>query len=243
MSHNIFIAGASGVIGRRLLPLLKAQGHRVLAITRSADKVATLQAAGARAQVLDVLQTEELCHLLEAFQPQIVIHQLTDLPAGLDPARMQEGIRRNAEIRRLGTASLIRAAQAGGAQRLIAQSIAWAYAPGPLPQDEQQALETTAPGARGISVNGIADLERQVLGTPGIEGLVLRYGRLFGGDAGMEHAESPLGIHVDAAAHAALLAIHRGVPGCYNLAQAELQVSTLKARQVLGWQPDFRLEH
>ncbi|MGC5700600.1 NAD(P)-dependent oxidoreductase [Pseudomonas sp. NFXW11] len=243
MSHNIFIAGASGVIGRRLLPLLRAQGHRVLAITRSANKVAALQAAGAQAQVLDVLQTEELCRLLEGFQPQIVIHQLTDLPAGLEPAQMADGIRRNAEIRRRGTASLIRAAQAGGAQRLIAQSIAWAYAPGTLPQDEQQALETDAPGARGISVNGIAELERQVLGTPGLDGLVLRYGRLFGGDAGMQHAESSLGLHVDAAAHAALLAIDRGTPGCYNLAQDELQVSTRKARQELGWQADFRLEH
>lgn len=241
MCARVFFAGASGAVGRRLLPLLLARGYRVLAVSRSADRAAALRAAGAEAQVLDVFDAEALRQALLAFRPQWVMHQLTDLPPGLDPARMGAAIERNARLRREGTANLVAAAEAAGAERLVAQSIAWAYAPGPLPHREEQPLDLRAEGARGVSVGAVAALERAVLTAP-MQGVVLRYGRLYGPGTGTEQPDPRLGLHVDDAARAALLALEWGVAGCYNLVENDSEVSAALARYRLGWQPGFRLQ-
>jgi nucleoside-diphosphate-sugar epimerase len=241
MCARIFFAGASGAVGRRLLPLLLARGYQVLAVSRSAERAAALRAAGAEAEVLDVFDAEALRQALLAFRPQWVIHQLTDLPPGLDPARMGAAIERNARLRREGTANLVAAAQAAGAERLVAQSIAWAYAPGPLPHREEQPLDLHAEGARGVSVGAVAALERAVLTAP-MQGMVLRYGRLYGPGTGTEQPDPRLGLHVDDAARAALLALEWGVAGCYNLVENDCEVSAALARYRLGWQPGFRLQ-
>jgi nucleoside-diphosphate-sugar epimerase len=240
MGHRIFLAGASGAIGRRLVPLLLDAGHRVTAITRQAAKAEGLRALGAETVVVDVFDASGLRGAVAAAKPEIVIHQLTDLPPGLDPARMGEAIARNARVRDEGTRNLVEVAKAAGAGRLIAQSIAWAYAPGPEPHAESDPLDSGAEGGRGISVGGVIALERQVLGASPMTGIVLRYGHLYGPGTGAETAADPA-LHVDAAAHAALLAVENGSQGAFNIAEPNSHVTTDKAAGELGWRAGFRL--
>jgi nucleoside-diphosphate-sugar epimerase len=136
---RIFLAGASGAIGRRLTPLLIAAGHEVTGTTRSVDKVQELAAGGVDAVVVDVFNAGAVRDAVVRARPEIVIHQLTDLPQVLDPARLRDALSRNSRLRIEGTANLVAAAQAAGARRLIAQSIAFAYAVGPEPHAETDA--------------------------------------------------------------------------------------------------------
>ncbi|MCP1623340.1 nucleoside-diphosphate-sugar epimerase [Pseudomonas nitroreducens] len=238
---KVFFAGATGAIGQRLLPMLLERGYQVLAISRSEQRAAALEAAGAQAMVLDVYDAQALGAAMLEFQPRWVIHQLTDLPAGLDPALMPAAQPRNARVRREGTANLVAAARAAGVQRMVAQSIAWAYASGELPLHEEQPLDLGAEGPRAISVGGVAALEEAVLGALPMEGIVLRYGRLYGPGTGADAADPRLAVHVDDAARAALLALEWGAHGAYNIAEQDIEVSSARARHRLGWQPGFRL--
>lgn len=240
MSHRIFLAGASGAIGRRLTPLLRAAGHHVVGTTRTDAGAGTLRALGAEPAIVDVFDAEMLSRAVAAARPDVVIHQLTDLPPGLDPARMAEAGVRNARIRDEGTGNLVRAAIAAGARRLIAQSIAFAYAPGPEPHAEGDPLDIAADGGRAVSVRGVVALENWTLASPPLAGIVLRYGRLYGPGTGAEAASAPP-LHVDAAAYAALLAVDRGDVGIYNIAEANAYAATEKARSALDWREDFRL--
>jgi len=238
---RIFLAGASGVIGRRLTPLLLSAGHTVIGTTRSANKADELKARGVEPVVVDVLDGSALRDAVVTARPEVVIHQLTDLPDVLDPARLSEVLARNSRLRIEGTASLVAAAQAAGAGRLIAQSIAFAYAAGPEPHAESDPIasaEGDQPSA--ITARGVRALENAVLHLPGIDGIVLRYGRLYGpGTWNTANARAPL--HVDAAAQAGLLAVTRGAPGVYNVAEDDGAVTIEKARKELGFDPAFRL--
>lgn len=234
MSYRIFLAGATGVIGRRLAAMLREAGHTVIGTTRSPAKSDALRAIGVEPVVVDVFDAEALARAVAAAKPEIVIHQLTDLPRGLDPAKMDDAIRRNARLRTEGTRHLVDAAVAAGARRLIAQSIAWAYAPGVEPHAESDPLDIGAHGMRAVSVGGIVALERAVLDAP-LEGIVLRYGQLYGPGTGTDAPAGASPVHVDAAARAALLAIDRGAPGVYNIAEPNPHVSTQKAEAELGW--------
>jgi len=169
-----------------------------------------------------------------------VVHQLTDLPPGLDPARMAEGTRRNARMRREGTQNLVAATLAAGTHRIVAQSIAWMYAPGPQPHGEDDPLDVHATGTRAITADGVATLERLTVASPPIEGVVIRYGHLYGPGTGADAGEIPP-LHVDAAAAAALLAIEKAPSGIYNIAEPNQYLSTDKARRELGFDPSFRL--
>ncbi|MDX8457453.1 NAD-dependent epimerase/dehydratase family protein [Mesorhizobium humile] len=240
MGHRIFLAGASGAIGRWLVPQLAAAGHEVTATTRQAAKAEDLRALGADPVVVDVFDANGLRAAVLAAKPEIVIHQLTDLPAGLDPSKMAEATARNARIRDEGTRNLVEAAKVVGARRLIAQSIAWAYAPGPEPHAETDALDGGAEGGRAVSVGGVIALERHVLGASPITGIVLRYGHLYGPGTGVEVAADPA-VHVDAAAYAALLAVERGAQGAFNVAEPNGHITTDKAVRELGWHAGFRL--
>jgi nucleoside-diphosphate-sugar epimerase len=175
---RIFLAGAAGVIGRRLAPLLVANGHTVWGATRSRDSGAFLQKLGARPVVVDVFDAEALATAVLEAKPEVVMHQLTDLAAVHDPAKRSSALARNARIRDEGTHNLVAAARNAGARRLIAQSIAWAYAPGPRPYREDHPLDLNAEGDRLVSVRGVESLERQTLEASPLEGVVLRYGRL-----------------------------------------------------------------
>jgi len=241
MGHRIFLAGASGVIGRRLIPLLRDAGHNVVGMTRSPEKANALLALGAAPVVVDVFDRNALFRTVAGAKPDVVIHQLTDLPRGLNPAQMNDAIIRNARIRDEGTGNLISAAIDAGARKFVAQSIAWAYAPGPLPHPESDPLDATAEGNRAISVGGVMALENWVLCSQGITGIVLRYGQLYGPGTGADAPSGATALHVDAAAYAAFLAVSHETLGAFNIVELNEQVATDKARTELGWKADFRL--
>jgi nucleoside-diphosphate-sugar epimerase len=242
MSYRIFLAGASGAIGRRLTPLLHSSGHYVCGSTRLEANTGALRALGADPVVVDVLDASALSHAVASARPDVVIHQLTDLPKDLNPREMGAAIVRTARIRSEGTRNLVVAAIAAGARRLVAQSIAWVYAPGPEPHAETDPLDTgAAEGESGINMQGVIALEDLTLKSPPLEGVVLRYGQLYGPGTASDRPSNSAPIHVDAAAYAALLAIDHGDPGIYNIAQSNRHVATEKARADLGWTPDFRL--
>ena len=238
---RIFLAGAAGAIGRRLVPLLLAAGHHVVGTTRSTSKADLLRAAGVEPVVLDIFDSAPLTRAVSAARPDIVIHQLTDLPPGLDPSQMAEGTKRNARMRSEGTQNLVSATLASGARRLIAQSIAWMYAPGPQPHSEEDPLDIDSRGTRAITVAGVVTLERLATSSPPIEGIVLRYGHLYGPNTGSDVAEAP-SLHVDAAASAALLAVEKAHKGIYNIAEPNAYLSVEKARSELGFDPSFRMD-
>jgi nucleoside-diphosphate-sugar epimerase len=241
MGYRIFLAGASGAIGTRLTPLLHGAGHYVCGSTRSKAKADALRSLGAASVVVDVFDATALSRAVASARPDVVIHQLTDLPKDLDPREMGAAIIRTARIRGEGTRNLVRAAIAAGARRLVAQSIAWAYAPGAEPHAETDPLDAGAEGDGGINVQGLIALEDLTLKSPPLEGVVLRYGQLYGPGTSSDRPSNLAPVHVDAAAYAALLAIDHGDPGIYNIAQSNRHVATEKARVELGWTPDFRL--
>nr|WP_145831597.1 NAD(P)-dependent oxidoreductase [Bradyrhizobium huanghuaihaiense] len=241
MGYRIFLAGASGAIGRRLTPLLRSAGHYVCGSTRSEANVNTLRSLGADPIVVDVFDASALSRVVASARPDVVIHQLTDLPKDLNPREMGAAIVRTARIRSEGTRNLVRAAIAVGARRMVAQSIAWAYAPGAEPHAETDPLDTGAEGEGGVNVQGLIALEYLTLKSPPLEGIVLRYGQLYGPGTISDQPSNSAPVHVDAAAYAALLAMDHGRPGIYNIAQCNRSVAVGKARAELGWTSDFRL--
>ncbi len=230
--ERVFVAGAAGVVGRRLIPLLLRSGYQVFGTTRSAERAAELERAGATPVIVDAYDRHALVRAVGGVSPGVIIHQLTDLSGGFAPEQIDETRARNARLRTEGTPNLVAAAHAVGARRLIAQSLVWVYLPGPEPHTETDPIDST--------VHGVLALETAVLEAKPLEGVVLRYGWFYGPGANAKPAGSP-GVHVDAAAHAAVLAIERGAPGAYNVAEPSPHASTDKARRELGWDPDFRL--
>ncbi len=241
MGYRIFLAGASGAIGRRLTPLLHAAGHYVCGSTRSKANADMLRSLGADPVVVDVFDTAALSLAVAKARPDVVIHQLTDLPKDLNPRQMGAAIVRTARIRNEGTRNLVRAAIAAGARRLVAQSIAWVYALGAEPHAETDPLDAGDEGESGINMQGVIALEDLTLKSPPLQGVVLRYGHLYGPGTPFDQPSSSTPVHVDAAAYAALLAIDHGEPGIYNIAQPNRIVAAEKARAELSWTPDFRL--
>jgi nucleoside-diphosphate-sugar epimerase len=173
---RVFLAGATGVIGLRLVALLVAAGHTVAGMTRSSAKVELLRGLGAEPVVCDVFDRDALREAVVAFAPDVVLHQLTDLPD--DRTRIPELSAANARMRREGTRNLLDAAAAAGAGRFVAQSVAW-----------------EVPGDGGAAVE---EHERAVLDAGGV---VIRYGRLYGADTYFPSELPPHPrVHVDDAA-------------------------------------------
>ena len=216
--------------------MLIAAGHQVTGTTRSPDRAAWLQGVGAEPAVLDVFDADALRDAVVQARPGIVIHQLTDLAAGFGP----DALRANAMLRQVGTRNLVAATLAARAGRLIAQSGAWLYADGPLPHLETDPLRSPGDFPDDPVLPGILELERLVTQTPGSDGIVLRYGFLYGpGTVTSKPGDLP-SVHVAAAARAALLAVDRGAGGIYNVVDEGAEVSGLRARSELGWDPDAR---
>jgi nucleoside-diphosphate-sugar epimerase len=238
---NVFLAGATGVVGRRLVSLLRDAGHLVTGTSRSPAKAAALETLGVKGVVVDVYDARALLKAMYAAHPDVVIHQLTDLPDTIDPRTYPAALARNSRVRIEGTRNLAAAAELSGVRRIIAQSVAFAYAPGGEPHDESAPLDRAAEGTRRALVEGVLALEGSVAGARGIDGVVLRYGYFYGpGTWDMAPTRRPP-IHVDAAAQAALLVVTRGAPGIYNIAEEDGAVSIDKARRELGFDPGFRL--
>ena len=235
---RVFLAGAGGVIGRRLTPLLVKMGHQVAGTTRSADKAGAIRAMGAEPVVVDVFDAEALKRAVAAAKPDAVIHQLTDLAYGPNSPHYQESLKRNARIRVEGTPNLAAAAKAAGVRRLIAQSIAFIYAQGPGARVETDPM-APAEGAMASTIPAVKALEDAVLAMP--EGIVLRYGYFYG--PGTWSPDGPGRrpcVNLDAAAHVAANALTRGEPGLYNIAEDDPTLSSEKAKRLLGFDPDFR---
>ncbi|MFC9973670.1 NAD-dependent epimerase/dehydratase family protein [Spirillospora sp. NPDC127200] len=162
---KIFFAGATGVVGRQLIPSLVEAGHRVVGTTRRPERAAGLSALGADPVVVDALDAAALAVAVAAARPDAVVHQLTDLSA--------EDFAANSRLRVEGTRNLVDAAKAAGVETMVAQSIAWLYRPGDTPAVETDPLDPTLPPYQGI-----AALEEAVAEMP--HGVVLRYGALYG---------------------------------------------------------------
>jgi nucleoside-diphosphate-sugar epimerase len=227
---RVFVAGASGAIGTALVPLLVRAGHEVTGTTRRPHRAERLRGLGALPVVVDALDRAALVAAVMQRRPDVVIHQLTDLasivPGGPFPHEVLEA---NARVRIEGTANLVAAAIEAGARRLIAQSIAWL----PGPADEPLPL---LPGA-GVTERGVHALETQVVGDARFDGIVLRYGRLYGPLTWTLEPPVPPTVSVGAAARAAALAVTAGAPGVYNIVDDGGPVSNERARRALGWEP------
>jgi nucleoside-diphosphate-sugar epimerase len=236
---KVFVAGASGAIGRPLLPRLIAAGHQVTGMTRSEERAEAIRASGAEAAVCDVYDAEALAGAVAAAEPEVVVHLLTALPQRFNPK--ENYLAETNRIRTEGTRNLVAAAQAAGARRLVAESVAFLYAPeGDWVKDEDAKLNTDAPGHFGEGMRALADLEAQTLWADGVEGTVLRYGWLYGSGTHFDREGSqaedarrrrlPLVgraegtfsfIHVEDAAAATVAAVESQNTGIYNVVDDE----------------------
>lgn len=240
-AQSVFLAGAGGAIGRRLIPQLIEAGHTVFGTTRRADTAARLKQLGATPVVVDVFDSAGLTLAVREARPTVVMNQLTDLPKTLVGPLSEKASQDNARLREEGTRNLVDAAIAAGARRLISQSLGWLYAPGSEPYREADPLDTNAGGARAATVAGVVALESVTLNSPPLEGVVLRYGRFYGPGTWNAAPNGLLAVHVDAAARAAVLAMEAKQTGVFNIADEGGMVSTERARRELGWSATFRL--
>lgn len=229
---NIFIAGGTGAIGRQLVPKLVQDGHHVVAMTRSPEGAARLDAMGATPVIGDVFDKVRLGELVERAAPEIVIHQLTAFGA-TDRDPLAETIR----IREVGTHNLVDAAKKSTARRFIAQSISFICTPvDDGLTDEDTPLYLDAPPAIRPLAQAVAELEDETIHRSGMEGIVLRYGWFYGPGTNYDPADAiPRAIkkgrmpivgagdgtysfvHVHDAAVATMKALARGEPGIYNI--------------------------
>jgi nucleoside-diphosphate-sugar epimerase len=238
---NVLVAGASGAIGRPLVRQLVAAGHEVTGMTRREERAAEIGRSGAQAVVCDVFSQDDLERALRQAEAEVVVHELTSLPPRIDYRGKGDPLGPTNRLRREGTRNLVAAARAAGARRLVAESVAFMYAPqGDRVKDEEAPLFHGAPGPFGEAVEAIADLERQVTGAEGIEGIVLRYGWLYGPGTyfdrdgsqteDVRRRKAPIVgkgtgvfsfVHVEDAAAATATAVERGAPGIYNVVDDE----------------------
>jgi nucleoside-diphosphate-sugar epimerase len=234
---RIFVAGATGQVGRRLVPQLVAAGHAVVGLTRTPAKTGLLRELGAEPVVADVLDEKSILRAVEAARPEVIVHELTDLK-GIGAAELRRFDRAFASTNRLrttGTDHLLAAARACGAKRMVAQSFCgWPYArSGGEVKSEDDPLDPNPPQELRRSLDAIRHLERVVTTSTAPQGVVLRYGAFYGPDTGMLDAtvieqirkrRMPLigggtgwwsFLHVDDAAAATAVVIERG-SGIYN---------------------------
>jgi nucleoside-diphosphate-sugar epimerase len=239
---RVFIAGSTGVLGRRLVPMLVSAGHEVVGTTRSRRKAAMLRSAGAEPVVADALNGAAMRSAVRAARPQVILHELTALEGKTHIRTIEEGFQLTNRLRTEGTDILLSAAREAGVRRLVAQSFTgWPNerTGGPI-KTEDDPLDRDPPAALRGALVAIEHLERAVTHARGLEGIVLRYGTFYGPGTtlseGGEHVEQirrrrfPLVgegdgvwsfVHIDDAASATMAAIDRGAPGIYNVVDDE----------------------
>ena len=259
---RVFVAGASGAIGRPLVRQLAAAGHEVTGMTSSQSNVAPIEAAGAKAVVCDALDAAATSAAVGEAGAEVVISQLTRLPKDYDPRSIDYGPTNLA--RGEGGHNLIEAARAAGARRFVTQSIAFLYAPeGDRVKTEDAPPWTDAPEPFASGAGPTLEHERETLSAAGLEGLVLRYGFFYGPRthyaSGASLAEqvrrrrfpivgSGAGVfsfvHVEDAASATVAAVERGQPGIYNVVDdepAELKVWLPEYAEAIGAKRPWRV--
>ena len=231
---RVFVAGASGAIGARLVPQLLERGHDVIGTSRSRDKAERLRALGAEPVVLDLLDADAVRDAVAAARPEVLVHEATALAGLADFRHFDRSFAQTNRLRTEGTDALLAAAREAGIHRFVAQSFAgWPYARdgGPVKTEDDPLDPAPVPAMRETH-SAIRHLEREVTGAGGI---VLRYGGFYGspddaqlgpvrkrrfpivGDGGGIWSF----VHLDDAAAATVLALERGAPGIYNVVDDE----------------------
>ena len=234
---RVFVAGATGAIGRQLVPRLVEAGHEVHGMTRSGSKQAMLRELGAVPVVADALDPDQVAEAVGEARPDVIVHQLTAIPALLDLRHFDRDFALTSRLRTDGTDHLLSAGQAVGVRRFVAQShiLSYARVGGPVKSEEDPFDRSPAREMRE-TLAAIRHLEDAVLGARWTEGIVLRYGHFYGPGTslapGAEQTELvrkrkfPLVgdgggvwsfIHVADAAEAAVAAVERGNRGAYNV--------------------------
>jgi nucleoside-diphosphate-sugar epimerase len=246
---RVFVAGATGVLGRVLVPQLVARGHEVVGMTRSASKQDLVRSLGARPVVADALDADAVAEAVASAEPEVIVHQLTALSGKMSARDMRRPDRSFAatmtnRLRTEGTDHLLAAGRAVGARRFVAQSIAafrFARTGGPV-QTEADPLDPNPPAALRTAQAAILYLERSVTTIEWGEGLALRYGGFYGPGTGISLAADAVmaapvrkrrfpivgdgggvwsHVHIDDAAAATVAAVERGRPGIYNVVDDE----------------------
>jgi 2-alkyl-3-oxoalkanoate reductase len=235
---RVFLAGATGAVGKRLVPLLVGRGHEVVGTTRTPDKIAPLRAAGAEAVVVDGLDRAAVLRAVASARPDVVVHQMTALAGIRNLRRFDDAFAVSNRLRTEGTNHLLDAARAAGVRRFVVQSYTgWPNSSvGGRVKTEEDALDADPPRSMGKTLNAIRRLEGAVLDASDLVGIVLRYGAFYGegtslapgGDlveAVRQRRLLVIGrgagvwsfIHIDDAAVATRLAIEGGPSGLYNI--------------------------
>jgi 2-alkyl-3-oxoalkanoate reductase len=264
---KIFVAGATGALGRQLVPQLVAHGHDVVGMTRSESKQDLVRSLGARPAVADALDPDSVAHAVAEAEPEVIVHQLTALAGALDMRKIDEFFAVTNRLRTEGTDHLLAAGRAVGARRFVAQSYAgWPFARtgGPV-KSENDPLDPTPPEAMREALDAIRHVEDAVTGANWVEGIVLRYGGFYGpgtsvsSDPRAEITENVrkrkfpvVGtgdglwsfVHIADAATATVAAIEHGAPGVYNVVDDEpapVREWLPALAKVLGAKPPRRL--
>jgi nucleoside-diphosphate-sugar epimerase len=227
---RVFVAGATGAIGARLVPQLVERGHEVIGTSRSAARARRLERQGAEPVVLDLLDARAVRAAVVAARPDAIVHQGTALTGSLDTKHFDRTFAATNRLRTEGTDALLAAAEAAGVRRVVAQSYAgWPYGrEGSLVKTERDPLDPDPLPAMRETLDAIRHLEDSVVGAGG---LALRYGGFYGSvdDVQLEPVRKrrfPIVgdgdgvwsfVHLDDAAAATVLALERGDPGVFNV--------------------------
>jgi nucleoside-diphosphate-sugar epimerase len=265
MILRIFLAGASGAIGRRLTPLLIACGHEVIGATRTETKMESLRQAGAEPILLDALDRDAVLKSVLSARPDVIVHQMTSLTRFRNLRNIDGELATTNRLRIEGTGNLIAAAAAAGVKRVVTQSFTgWPNErTGGRVKNEEDSLDPDPPRRMRRSLEAIQHLERVTLNTPGIAGVVLRYGGFYGpgtsvaadGDIvkAVRQRKFPVigngqgvwsWIHIDDAARATQFAIESDLFGVFNIVDdepAEVSLWLPSLAQSVGAKPPHRI--
>jgi nucleoside-diphosphate-sugar epimerase len=237
---RVFVAGATGAIGKQLVPRLVAEGHEVHGMTRSQSKQALLSELGAVPVVADALDPDQVAEAVGRARPDVIVHQLTAI-GDVDTRHMERNFASTNRLRTEGTDHLLSAGQAVGVRRFVAQSHIASYArTGAAVKSEEDPFDPSPPRQMRANLEAIRHLETAVLGAGWTEGIVLRYGWFYGPGTSMSPGSElpemvrkrkfPLVgdggavwsfIHVADAAEATVAAVEHGSRGVYNVVDDE----------------------
>lgn len=260
---RVFLAGATGAIGRPLVDRLVAAGHDVVGTTRDEARARALRERGAQAVVLDAFDAEAVHAAVRAAEPEVIVHQLTALPQEADPKAMQASLATTSRLRRETVPVFLEAARAVGVRRAVVQSISFVTRPDGRPVHDEDAPLYLDPGS-GMqdAVAAVRDMEAAVLASDGLDGVVLRYGFYYGPGTWYDRDGAIPGmirkrrypiigrgqgrmsfVHIDDAVDATVRALHRGAPGIYNVTDDQPAAGTEwlpEVARILGAKPPRR---